>query len=63
LFGAFAKVYDIAEGVAGYVRVSNILNAQYLTPSTYPAKVAGVIPDDIHNRGFEIQVGLTYSFR
>jgi iron complex outermembrane receptor protein len=63
LFGAFAKIYDIAEGVAGYVRVSNILNAQYLTPSTYPAKVAGVIPDDIHNRGIEIQVGLTYSFR
>lgn len=46
-----------------HVRVSNILDAQYLAPSTYPAKIAGVIPDDIHNRGFEIQVGLTYSFR
>jgi iron complex outermembrane receptor protein len=63
LIGAFAKIYDIAEGVAGYVRVSNILDAQYQTPSTYPAKVPGVIPDDIHNRGFEVQVGLTYSFR
>jgi len=63
LIGAFAKIYDIAEGVAGYVRVSNILDAQYQTPSTYPAKVAGVVPDDIHNRGFEIQVGLAYSFR
>ena len=43
--------------------MSNILDAQYQTPSTYPAKVPGVIPDDIHNRGFEVQVGLTYSFR
>lgn len=63
LLGVFAKIYDLAEGVAGYVRASNILDAQYQTPSTYPAKVPGVTPDDIHNRGFEIQAGLTYSFR
>jgi len=36
-------------------------NVRYLEPSTYPAKVAGVIPDDIHTRGIEAQVGLTYS--
>jgi iron complex outermembrane receptor protein len=63
VMGAFAKIYDLAEGVAGYVRVTNMFDIQYQTPSTYPAKVAGVTPDDIHNRGFEIQVGLTYSFR
>jgi iron complex outermembrane receptor protein len=63
LIGAYAKVYDLVEGVAGYLRVTNALDFQYQTPSTYPAKVAGVIPDDIHNRGIEIQVGLTYSFR
>ena len=63
LIGAFAKVYDLIEGVAGYVRVTNAFNVRYLEPSTYPAKVAGVIPDDIHTRGIEAQVGLTYSFK
>jgi outer membrane receptor protein involved in Fe transport len=63
LIGAFARVYDLIEGVAGYVRVTNALNVRYLEPSTYPAKVAGVIPDDIHTRGIEAQVGLTYSFK
>jgi iron complex outermembrane receptor protein len=63
LVGAFAKVYDLAEGVSGYVRVTNALDAQYTEPSTYPAKVPGVIPDDIHCRGIEAQVGLTYSFK
>jgi iron complex outermembrane receptor protein len=63
LIGAFAKVYDLIEGVAGYVRVTNALNVRYLEPSTYPAKVAGVIADDIHTRGIEVQVGLTYSFK
>jgi len=53
LIGAFAKVYDLIEGVAGYVRVTNAFNVRYLEPSTYPAKVAGVIPDDIHTRGIE----------
>ena len=63
LIGAFARVYDLIEGVAGYVRVTNAFNVRYLEPSTYPAKVAGVIPDDIHTRGIEAQVGLTYSFK
>jgi iron complex outermembrane receptor protein len=63
LIGAYAKIYDLAEGVSGFVRVSNILDRQYVEPSTYPAKVAGVTPDDIHNRGFEVQGGLTYSFK
>jgi hypothetical protein len=61
--GAFAKIYDLAEGVAGYVRVTNMFDIQYQTPSTYPPKVTGVIPDDIHNRGIEVQAGLTYDFR
>jgi len=63
LIGAYARVYDLVEGVAGYVRVTNALDFQYQTPSTYPPKVTGVIPDDIHNRGIEIQTGLTYSFK
>lgn len=63
LIGAYARVYDMVEGVAGYLRVTNALNTQYSTPSNYPAKVPGVIPDDIHNRGIEIQTGLTYSFK
>ena len=63
LVGAFAKVYDLVEGVSGYVRVTNALDAQYTTPSTYPAKAKGVTPDDIHNRGIEAQVGLSYSFK
>ena len=63
VMGAFAKIYDLAEGVAGYVRVTNMFDIQYQTPSTYPPKVTGVIPDDIHNRGIEVQAGLTYDFR
>jgi iron complex outermembrane receptor protein len=63
LVGAYARVYDLVEGVAGYVRVTNALDSQYSTPSAYPAKVKGVTPDDIHNRGIEIQAGLTYSFK
>jgi len=63
LIGAFARVYDLIEGVAGYVRVTNVLDSQYYEPSTYPAKVAGVTPSDIPNRGIEAQVGLTYTFK
>jgi outer membrane receptor for ferrienterochelin and colicin len=63
LIGAFARVYDLIEGVAGYIRVTNVLDSQYYEPSTYPAKVAGVRPSDIPNRGIEAQVGLTYSFK
>jgi len=63
LLNANVRVYGLLlPRLEFFLHATNLLNKQYVTPSNYPAKAPGVVPDDIPNRGLEIMGGAKYSF-